>query len=162
MPHVVLVTQLALKIGRQLDLKVEQLQFIEEASMLHDIGICQVHAPAIGCTGDAPYIQHGILGKKILDSEGLPQHALVCERHSGVGITKEEIESENLQLPHRDFLPLSIEEEIICYSDVWYSKNPEKLWKQHTLEEVHQWFQRFPGADEKTKIFDDWHDQFGE
>ena len=161
-PHVVLVTQLALRIGRRLNLTSEQLQFIEEASMLHDIGICKVNAPGIGCFGDAPYIQHGILGRKILDKEGLPQHALVCERHTGVGITKEEIVREELELPHEDFVPVSIEEKIICYADVWFSKNPEKLWKQHSLEDIHNWFHRFPDADKKIKIFDDWHAEFGE
>lgn len=161
-PHVVLVTQLALRVGRRLELSDEQLQFIEEACMLHDIGVCRVYAPGIGCHGDAPYIQHGILGKKILDEEGLPTHAFVCERHTGVGITKEEIERDGLELPHSDFVPESIEEKIICYADVWYSKNPDKLWKQHTLEAIHEWFRRFPDAEKKIAIFDAWHKEFGE
>jgi uncharacterized protein len=161
-PHVVLVTHLALRIARRLNLTAEQQQFIEEASMLHDIGVCKVHAPGIGCQGNAPYIQHGILGRKILDKEGLPQHALVCERHTGVGITKEEIIREGLQLPHEDFVPQSIEEKIICYADVWYSKNPEKLWKQYTFEDIHDWFKRFPDAKQKIQIFDTWHSEFGE
>jgi uncharacterized protein len=161
-PHVVLVTQLALRIGRRLKLDPEQLQFIEEACMLHDIGVIQVNAPSIGCTGSAPYIEHGILGKKMLDDEGLPKHALVCERHTGVGITKEEVIEEKIALPHRDFMPISIEEKIICYADVWFSKNPEKLWKQYTIDEIHQWFHKFPNAEKKIQIFDEWHEEFGE
>ena len=42
MIHVTLVTSKALKIGNELKLASKQLEFIEEASMLHDIGICKV------------------------------------------------------------------------------------------------------------------------
>ena len=35
--------------------------FLEEAALLHDIGILHTHAPGILCTGDAPYICHGYL-----------------------------------------------------------------------------------------------------
>ena len=38
------------------------LKFIEEAAMLHDIGIFKCDAPDIDCHGDAPYICHGYLG----------------------------------------------------------------------------------------------------
>ena len=35
-------------------------EFIEEAAMLHDIGIFQTDAPGIHCFGSQPYICHGI------------------------------------------------------------------------------------------------------
>ena len=38
---------------------------------------------------------------KMLDSEGLPQHALVCERHIGVGLTMEDIRLQKLPLPFK-------------------------------------------------------------
>ena len=56
--------------------------FIEEAAMLHDIGIIKTDAPGIHCHGTEPYIRHGILGAEMLRSEGLPRHARVCERHT--------------------------------------------------------------------------------
>ena len=35
------------------------VQFLEEAAMLHDIGIYQCDAPSIHCHGTEPYIKHG-------------------------------------------------------------------------------------------------------
>ncbi len=134
--HVTLVTNKALAIGRQLGLSNEQLHFIEEATMLHDIGIVMVNAPEIHCTGELPYICHGVEGRKILEAEGLLQHALICERHTGVGIRKEEIITHNLPLPHRDMVPVSIEEKIICWADLFFSKNPSELWLEKTIEQV--------------------------
>lgn len=100
--------------------------FIYEAAMLHDIGIFKTHAPSIFCTGSEKYIRHGIIGRELLESMGYDRHALVCERHTGSGITKEEIIAENLPLPHRDMLPLTVEEKLICYADKFFSKtNPD-------------------------------------
>ena len=44
--------------------------FLEEAALLHDIGILHTHAPGILCMGDAPYICHGYLGAEMLRAEG--------------------------------------------------------------------------------------------
>lgn len=98
-------------------------QFVVEAAMLHDIGIIGVDAPGIHCYGSEPYIKHGILGRNMLDQLGLYRHALVCERHTGAGITAAEVVAQQLPLPHRDFLPLSIEEKIVCYADKFFSKS---------------------------------------
>ena len=62
--------------------------FIEEAALLHDIGIFKCHAPGIDCHGEAPYICHGYLGAELMRSEGYPRHARVCERPTGAGITQ--------------------------------------------------------------------------
>ena len=71
-------------------------EFIAEASMLHDIGIFKCDAPRIYCKGEHQYIEHGYLGAEILRAEGLPRHALVCERHTGVGISLEMIRKNKL------------------------------------------------------------------
>ena len=55
------VTQKALQIAQKLSPQPD-LQFIEEASMLHDMGIILTNAPDIGCHGKHPYICHGYLG----------------------------------------------------------------------------------------------------
>lgn len=96
--------------------------FIKEAAMLHDIGIIRTDAPGIQCHGTEPYIRHGILGAEILRAEGFPCHARVCERHTGAGISIDEIERQHLPLPHHDFLPVSMEEKLICYADKFFSK----------------------------------------
>lgn len=114
---------------------VADIDFITEAAMLHDIGIIYCHAPAIGCHGDAPYICHGIIGSEILKAAGLPKHALVCERHTGSGLTAEEVVEANLPLPVRDYLPLSLEEKLICYADSFFSKSRD-LRKEKSFDEV--------------------------
>ncbi len=49
------------------------------------------------------------------NTEGLERHALVAERHIGLGITREEIIRQQLPLPRRDMLCESLEEKIICW-----------------------------------------------
>ena len=93
--HSVLVTAKALQLARDYlknhpKAKVD-LALIEEAAMLHDVGIFRCHAPEIMCIGAEPYICHGIVGREIVEKEGLPRHAVVCERHTGVGITRDEV-----------------------------------------------------------------------
>lgn len=97
--------------------------FVYEAAMLHDIGIFLCDAPSIHCHGTLPYIAHGIAGAGLLEAYDLPRHALVCERHTGAGLSKEDIINGNLPLPHRDMLPISPEEQLICYADKFYSKS---------------------------------------
>lgn len=97
--------------------------FVAEAAMLHDIGIIRCDAPSICCFGDEPYIRHGVIGSAMLRAEGFPRHARVCERHTGAGLSKEEICGRDLPLPHSDFLPETLEEQVICYADKFYSKS---------------------------------------
>jgi HD superfamily phosphodiesterase len=111
-------------------------EFLLEAAMLHDIGIGRCRAPEILCAGSEPYVRHGVAGREILEAEGLPRHALVCERHTGAGITAEEVRAGRLPLPERDYLPLSLEERIICVADKFYSKTPVKLWKEKSLAKI--------------------------
>lgn len=156
--HVTLVTALALEIGQSLNLTDEQLDFIEEASMLHDIGIIKVDAKKIWCHGDQPYISHGHLGKEIIEAEGFPKHARVCERHTGVGITKEEIIENQLPLPEMNLLPETIEEKVIAYADKFFSKNPEELFTIKKTAEITANLSKF--GEEKVQIFLEWHKQF--
>lgn len=96
--------------------------FLYEAAMLHDIGIYLTDASGIFCFGDKPYICHGYLGADLIRQCGYPRHALVCERHTGAGISLRQIEEQQLPLPHREMLPLSLEEQVICFADKFYSK----------------------------------------
>lgn len=98
---------------------------IEAMALLHDIGIVKVHAPEIGCYGKFPYICHGFLGREILEKEGLEEIAPICERHTGVGITIQDIESQKLPLPKRDMVPLTAEERLICFADKFFSKSAQ-------------------------------------
>jgi uncharacterized protein len=130
--------------------------FITEAAMLHDIGIFLCDAPRIFCRGSHQYIEHGYLGAEILRKEGLDRHALVCERHTGTGISLEKITSRKLPLPHRDMRPVSIEEQIICYADKFFSKT--ELNRMHSLERIRLMISRHNERD--VLIFDQWHERF--
>jgi uncharacterized protein len=101
--------------------------FVYESAMLHDIGIFLTNAPKAQCFGEYRYICHGYLGAEIMRNEGFDKHALVCERHTGSGLTKEEIIQNNLPIPHRDMIPESLEEKLVCFADKFYSKSkPER------------------------------------
>ena len=105
------------------ELKLDK-EFLEEAAMLHDIGIFRCNAPSIQCFGSEPYICHGYIGGQILREEGFERHALVCERHTGTGLTRQQIEKQNLPLPlNRSYEPDSLEEQVVCYADKFYSKS---------------------------------------
>lgn len=110
------------------------LDFIEAAALLHDIGIYKCNAPDIYCTGTFDYICHGYLGADMMRAAGYPRHALVCERHTGSGITLAEIESRDLPLPHREMVPVSTEEKLICFADKFYSKT--KLDKEKSIDKI--------------------------
>ncbi|MBQ5643522.1 MAG: HDIG domain-containing protein [Bacteroidaceae bacterium] len=131
--------------------------FVYEAAMLHDIGILHTDAPGIGCKGKHPYICHGMLGAGILLAEGLPQHARVAERHTGTGLTRETIQRQGLPLPLHDFSPETIEEQIVCYADKFFSKShPERV---KTSGQVRDMLSRFPDAD--LEKWDRWTLLFG-
>lgn len=132
--------------------------FIEEAAMLHDIGIICCNAPSIFCHGDLPYICHGVEGRRILEAEGLPRHALVCERHTGAGLTITDIKSQALPLPLRDMIPRSKEERLICYADKFYSKSGDPN-REKSLETVISQMSRH--GDDTLRRFMSLHEEFG-
>lgn len=141
--------------SRNTDLRID-VEFVAEAAMLHDIGIFMCDAPRIHCRGEHHYIKHGYLGADLLRSEGLPRHALVCERHTGVGISLDTIIKNNLPLPHRNMLPVSLEEKLICYADKFFSKT--QLTEEHSVDRIRKNLGHFGGSEVNT--FDRWHDLF--
>jgi uncharacterized protein len=157
--HCVKVTELALKVtGQRKDLALDR-DVVIAGGMLHDIGIIRTNAPEIGCYGEYPYIAHTFLGREILEENGFAHIALVCERHIGTGLTKEDIIQNNLPLPYRDMVPLTIEEKLICYADKFYSKSEKHLTKPRTIEEIRKKVMKY--GEEKTKKFDDLMALFG-
>lgn len=133
------------------------IEFLEEAAMLHDLGIFLTNAPGIQCFGTEPYICHGSLGAEILRKEGWPRHALVCERHTGAGLTLKQIEEQNLPVPHRELLPVSMEEQVICYADKFFSKTRPEIEK--TPEQAINSLTKF--GPEGVERFQGWLRRFG-
>jgi len=130
------------------------LAFIEEAALLHDIGMFYTNTPQLGCHGDHPYICHGILGRELLDKHGLPRHGLVCERHVGTGISVADIEQQNLPLPRRDMQPVSIEEQVICYADKFFSKNGNDIAEEKSVDRIISRLAQY--GDDKVQRFERW------
>lgn len=126
--------------------------FIEEAAMLHDIGVFKCNAPVIDCHGEAPYICHGYLGAELMRGEGYPRHALVCERHTGTGISLAMIDEQHLPLPYRDMRPVSMEEQLVCFADKFFSKT--KLTKEKPVDKVKQSLAKY--GEETVRQFDSW------
>lgn len=131
--------------------------FVYEGAMLHDIGIFQTDAPGIHCYGTEPYLCHGVLGANLLRSENLPRHARVAERHTGAGLTKEQIIQRQLPLPHQDFLPETLEEQLICYADKFFSKTRPS--QEKSFDRVVAGLERF--GTEGAERFVSWHKLFG-
>ena len=148
------VAKKSLQIAKQLEHLNLDLKFIEEAAMLHDIGIFHTNAPEIECFGDKPYICHGYLGRELLEKEGYPRHALVCERHVGVGLSSIDIERQQLPIPKREMIPLSIEEKIICFADKFFSKDEKHISKEKSIEEIRKGLKKY--GENKIEIFDEW------
>ena len=128
------------------------LTFIEEAAMLHDIGIFMTDADGIFCFGKYPYICHGYLGSELVAREGYPRHAVVCERHTGAGLSLKAILERDLPVPHREMIPVSLEEQIICFADKFYSKT--KLDKEKSVEKARKSIEKH--GEEGLARFDAW------
>ncbi|MCK5490883.1 MAG: HD domain-containing protein [Candidatus Pacebacteria bacterium] len=94
---------------------------IVSGCLLHDIGAFEFMKNTQKFQID--YLRHGIVGGSILRNEGLNKEALIAERHIGSGLSKEYIVQNNLPLPKKDFLPLTLEQKIICYADKFHSKS---------------------------------------
>jgi len=155
--HGHVVAEKALKIARQHNELLADVKFINEAASLHDIGIFMTNSPKLYCFGEHPYLCHGYLGGELLIKEGFPDHALVCERHIGVGITTEEIIANKLPLPVRDYIPLSVEEQIICFADTFFSKSGDLL-REKSVDEVRKSVKRF--GNNHLARFDEWCEIF--
>lgn len=154
--HSRLVADKALKVASAHPELGLDVQFLEEASMLHDIGIFLTDAEAIHCFGKHHYLCHGYLGADLLRSEGLPRHALVAERHTGTGLTLKQILERDLPVPHRDMIPESLEEKVVCFADKFYSKT--RPTEEKTVEQAIRSLEKF--GPEGVEIFKGWCRQF--
>ena len=158
---------------------------VEAGAMLHDIGIFLTDAPGIHCHGTAHYILHGSLGAQLLrnEAEQLKEEKLqevqlqevepqaiqlqeelhfyealarICERHTGTGLTRQTIIERGLPDPQQDLLPETIEEQIICYADKFYSKS--HLERERTIPQTLQSLEKF--GDEGVEKFRHWTELF--
>ncbi len=124
--HSMIVTDIAEQIANDLikqhNITVD-LDLLSTGALLHDIGAYQTFDASLHPTTD--YIQHGVLGYKILISEGYEEKiARFAQCHTGVGLTKDNIHINHLPLPEEDLIPITLEEELVCYADNFHTKSP--------------------------------------
>ncbi len=108
--------------------------FLATASILHDIGRLE-YPPSRPRAG----ILHGNYGADLLREEKLPKHALVCERHTGSGITKGE--AKKLGMPAKEYMPRTIEQKIVCLADSLVFGYDER-----TLQDVYDRYEKELGS----------------
>ena len=150
--HSIMVAQKSIKIAKKLSLLEKEIVFIKEAALLHDIGSFYT------LKNNLPYICHGLWGEKFLLEEGLKRHASVAKNHIGVGLSKETIQKNNFPLPKIDMCPQNIYEEIITYSDLFFSKSKKNPFIEREISEVWQKLSKY--GDYDLKIFDSWLKKF--
>lgn len=96
------IKRCAEKKGHSINLDIDAV-FL--GALLHDIGRSRTHG-----------IRHAVEGAKIAVENKLSDKLVkIIERHIGAGITKEE--ALLLELPEKDYLPLTIEEKIVAHAD---------------------------------------------
>ena len=140
-------------------------QLVLDGAMLHDIGICRCDAPGILCEGSEPYICHGTIGAEMireylaelkqenvnLSALNLEACARICERHTGAGLTAQNIIDQQLPiLPVRDLLPETPEEKLVCLADKFFSKSGDPSIEKD-FARVKRSMQKF-GADSEARF----------
>ena len=97
--------------------------------LLHDIGTYFLlkHDGSDGepLKFDGPhYVQHGLKGYEYLLEQGVDESiAQFARNHTGVGLTKEAVESQGLPLPPADYVPTNLEQEVVMVADKYNSKS---------------------------------------
>lgn len=80
-------------------------ELIRKGALLHDIG-----------RSKSNNIDHAYIGGKIAKELGYSQDVInIIERHVGTGISKKE--SENMNIPTKDYIPKTLEEKIVSHAD---------------------------------------------
>ena len=130
--HSLKVAEKALEISEKITKVVIDEDLIEIGALLHDIGRAKTHG-----------FNHALLGGEMLLERGFSYKLVrICETHILGGLDKED--AREVGLPEKDYLPISIEEKIICLADKYMSGT-----KEVTLEQrFEKWFSKYG----KTRI----------
>ncbi len=105
--HCIQVSMKATELAEKINMSAQNVDtaLCTIGGLLHDVGRIKTHT-----------IFHGLEGAKIIRKKKWPESlALIAERHIGGGISqKETIE---LGFPAKNYLPVTLEEKIVCYAD---------------------------------------------
>jgi len=115
--------QLSDSLYKRTGIKIDK-DLLEVGALVHDIGVYFCISKNFN---PDRYIYHGWEGEKFLRQQGVDDPLVLrfCSVHLGVGITKEDIKNWKLNLPKQDYIPISLEEEILTYADKFHTKLPK-------------------------------------
>ena len=142
--HSLIIKNISLQIADSMEKKYgikTDKKLIEIGALIHDIGFYQYFDDNYKIKKD--YVNHGKTGYEILINEGISRkRARFALTHVGVGIGKD--------------IPITLEEEIVCYADNFHSKgHPGFNTFEDSLEEMNKF------GSENGIIFKRFRDKFG-
>lgn len=144
--------QLLARDGQGLD-----AELVRAGALLHDIGVYRLFDDTGRLTGD--YIRHGVLGHEILRGEGFPERLCrFCSCHTGVGLTRHDIQEQGLPLPVADYLAESAEEQLVMYADKFHTKSTPPRFLSADAYASH--VRKF--GEDKVTVFQELRARFGE
>lgn len=121
------VADKAIEIANKIKKAKVDINLIEIGALLHDIGRTKTHG-----------FKHALIGGKILRQRGFSEKfARICETHILGGLDKGD--AKKFGLPERDYLPITLEEKIICLADKHIAGTRE-VSIQHRFN---KWFQKY-------------------
>ncbi|MFX1346274.1 MAG: HDIG domain-containing metalloprotein [Promethearchaeota archaeon] len=121
------VADKAIEIANKITKVKVDKNLIEIGALLHDIGRTKTHG-----------FNHALIGGKILRERGFSDNlAKICETHILGGLDIED--AKKLGLPEKNYLPVSLEEKIICLADKHMAGTREVTIK----ERFNRWFQKY-------------------
>ncbi|UCC20736.1 MAG: HDIG domain-containing protein [Promethearchaeota archaeon] len=121
------VAQKAIEIALKITKAKVDLNLIEIGALLHDIGRTKTHS-----------FKHALIGGKILKQRGFSDKlARICETHILGGLDRED--AKKVGLPEKDYIPITLEEKIICLAD----KHMAGTREVSIEDRFNRWFQKY-------------------
>ena len=125
--HSLKVAEKALEIAEKINDKDIDKDLIEIGGILHDIGRSKTHD-----------FKHGIIGADILKERGFSKRlSRICETHMLGGLDNED--AKQVGLPEGDYMPLTLEEKIICLADKYIAGTKDVSIEQR----FEKWFSKY-------------------
>ena len=126
--HSDIVRQIAIRLADKLykdkGIKINR-EILEAGALLHDLGMYNCYDDELYINSNINPLMHGFVGGEIVRSEDLGEElARFCEVHIGTGLTQEDIKREKLDVEIKDYIPVTLEEELVTYADKFHTKYP--------------------------------------
>jgi uncharacterized protein len=176
--HSNIILEIALKIAENLESEkviLINIELLAKGTLLHDIGVYQCYDEDLNPDKKLKtYINHGFIGAEIIKSENFSESvSRFAITHTATGLTKEDVERENLPYEKIDYIPITLEEELLCYADKFHSKYPAFSSYEKVLEQIKMFDPKreikldnlrrkfgIPDLAELKERYEPWHSEF--